>query len=76
MFDQQSIAGLRHEQEQDEAQAVAWFHKTSHEDKVRLWETIQSMCGNPMAEIISRCAQIGFTHVLLLAAKSEEVDFG
>jgi len=46
---------LRHEQDQDEANALLWWESASEADKRLVWAAI------------SRFAQIGFTHVALMA---------
>jgi hypothetical protein len=61
------ILKLRSEQEQDEAAALQWWRETSNEDKLFVWAAIQALGGGPMEDIISRLAQLGMTHVALMA---------
>lgn len=63
------MSALRHVQEQDEAGAVTWMKETPTADLLRVWLAIQKMGGSEMQEIISRFAQLGFTHAALLAGK-------
>lgn len=63
------IAVMQSEQDQDEMNALQWWAEHSNEVKSDIWDRIQEM-GRPddkMGEIISRFAQLGFTHVALLA---------
>jgi hypothetical protein len=65
----QSLVGLRHEQEQDEANAVAWMKEASVADVKVVWAAIQAMDYKtmPNGELISRFAQLGMSHAMLLA---------
>lgn len=63
------MSRLRSEQEQDEANAVAWMNDASNEDILRTWFAIQKINGDSMTQLIQRFAQLGFTHAALLAGK-------
>lgn len=62
---------LLSKKEQDEANALKWWRESSEADKLYLWEWIQRGGGGPDStrELISRFAQLGFTHIALLAER-------
>ena len=65
------IAKLRREQIDDETNAIHWWRQTSNKDKSLLWDATQRMGASPTEELISRFAQIGMTHIALLAEKEQ-----
>lgn len=62
------LMGLVSEQEQDETNANKWIRKTSTADILGVWMQIQAMSDATMenGELISRFAQLGLTHAVLL----------
>jgi hypothetical protein len=65
-------AKLLSEHDQDEAHAVAWMREATNEAAVRIWNAIQDLGGTPELEIVSRFAQLGMCHALLLAREQLE----
>lgn len=45
-------------------QALAWWNSASDADKKLVWDEIQLHYTDPVKEVMSRFAQIGFTAVL------------
>lgn len=56
-------------QEEDEAQAAAWVKAADGADIPRTWQMIQRLGGTNELELISRFAQLGMSHAVLLAEK-------
>jgi hypothetical protein len=65
------LAALRSEQEKDEAFAVAWIKEMSSADLLKVWFYIQRLGGSNERELISRFAQLGMSHAMLLAGSDE-----
>jgi hypothetical protein len=64
------LSKLRAAHEPDEAHAVAWVHNADGADLLRVWLAIQRMKGDEVTELISRFAQLGMSHAVLLANKT------
>lgn len=53
-------------QDQDLEDAKRWWAETSEANKIRVWTKIQAAYDDPLMEIMSRFAQVGFTQVAML----------
>jgi hypothetical protein len=51
----------------DIRQALYWWKQASEADKKLIWDEIQRMHGDPVQEVLSRFAQLGYTLVFLAA---------
>ncbi len=60
---------MEHAQDQDIAQALAWWKSHSPEAKNAIWNEIQKPQPNAVAEVVSRFAQIGMTMIALMVGK-------
>jgi len=65
------LNALRSEQEKDEAAAVTWWKDATDADKLRVWARIQQTRSRQIDEVVSRFAQLGMTHIALLAGETK-----
>lgn len=56
---------LHSQQQMDLARAREWWREHSDEQRIIVWERIQKSYSDPVDEIMSRFAQIGFTMIAL-----------
>ena len=59
------------EQDQDLAAGLEWWDNVSFDEKVEVWMAIQNLGGTAIRELVSRFAQLGFTHLALEATQRE-----
>jgi hypothetical protein len=63
---------LLREQDQDEAAAKQWWGESTDGDKLAVWDAIQALpCDTPLQELVLRFAQLGMTHIALMAEGKE-----
>jgi hypothetical protein len=53
------------ENDQDRANMRQWWKETSPETKMMIWDYIQQKFPDPVAEIVSRFAQLAFAEALI-----------
>lgn len=56
----------------DMHQALEWWAHSSEEDKLLVWAEIQRLHNDPVQEVLSRFAQLGFTAVALEAQRRKD----
>jgi len=66
-IDWKDVARLTHEQDQDVENGLKWWRETPDHIKLAVWMAIQKQHANAIDETISRLAQVGMTHIALLA---------
>lgn len=72
MKDKHELMQLEQRQDQDVARGVKWWREASAKDKFRVWDEIQKSHNDPVKEIVSRFAQVGATHIALLAGQESK----
>jgi hypothetical protein len=68
----ENLNSLRSLQDQDVAAGLDWWANTSNAAKKEVWDAIQAIGASPLRDVICRFAQVGMSHIAILAEEDKQ----